>query len=246
MKISLHIQPKAATDEPASLQILSVLFGRRDSKVLPTPFAAEFETAAQPRAGPVPRHEGWTPDRSRTFLVTLPQYVGVTEAAKPARIYLPAACRLRNRDAGRAFHLAREEIVVARPPPPSRRIRVARRTGSGRPDGNRKLRQLHRPGAVVGRRNGRTDGNRKLRQLHRPGAVVGRRSGRTDGNRKLRQLHRPGAVVGRQIGPTDGNRKLRDLYPVTPPRPGHRSATGQTCALARVGLSPCSSRPPPA
>jgi len=101
MEIFLHIRPKTATDEPASLQTLSILFGPRDSRVLPTCFAAALETAVLPRGGPVPRH----------FSCNLPQYLSVTEAANPARINLPTAFRLRERDAGRAFHFAREEVV---------------------------------------------------------------------------------------------------------------------------------------
>ena len=112
MKVILHIQPKAATDEPASAQTLFAPFGPPAAMALPIRLAGALDTAVQPRAGPAPRHKSWTPDRNRTFLVTLPQSDSVTEAAKTAGIKFPTAWRFRNRTAGRAFRLPWQEAVA--------------------------------------------------------------------------------------------------------------------------------------
>lgn len=55
------------------------------------------------RAG---RHDGWTPDRIRTFLDALADCGVASDAARAAGMSVQSAYRLRNSAAGRAFHLA--------------------------------------------------------------------------------------------------------------------------------------------
>jgi hypothetical protein len=58
------------------------------------------------RPGPAQRRDGWTPDRIRSFLGTLAQCGVVADAARAAGMSVQSAYALRNRAAGRAFHLA--------------------------------------------------------------------------------------------------------------------------------------------
>jgi len=57
------------------------------------------------------RADGWTPDRIRTFLLTLADCGVVTDAAAAAGISVRSAYNLRNRAEGRAFHYAWEAAL---------------------------------------------------------------------------------------------------------------------------------------
>ena len=104
--------PEAATDEPASPPTLPAPVAPFVSEALPDRFADALAAAVQPRPGPAPRYDGWTPARIRKFLVSLSEGAIVSRAAEAAGISIPSAYRFRNRAAGRAFNLAWEAAVI--------------------------------------------------------------------------------------------------------------------------------------
>ena len=111
-----EIAAEAATDEPAFPSTLPAIPGARVSDSLTLHFEGALEAAVQPGSGRAARHDGWTPDRIRSFLGTLAQTGSVTVAAKAAGMAVQSAYRFRNRADGRLFHLAWEGALrLARP-----------------------------------------------------------------------------------------------------------------------------------
>ena len=73
------------------------------------------DDGADCRGGRAVRHDGWTPERIRTFLTVLAETGCVASAAKAAEISIRSAYNLRNRAAGRDFHRAWEgALSIAR------------------------------------------------------------------------------------------------------------------------------------
>ena len=72
---------------------------------------ASLKDGADRRGDRATRHDGWTPERIRTFLVTLADCGCVTVAAKAAGMSLRSAYALRNRAEGRTFHYAWEAAL---------------------------------------------------------------------------------------------------------------------------------------
>jgi hypothetical protein len=70
-----------------------------------------LDDGADRRGGRTTRHDGWTPERIRTFLITLAESGCVSDAAKAAGIGLKSAYNLRNRAEGRGFHYAWEAAL---------------------------------------------------------------------------------------------------------------------------------------
>jgi hypothetical protein len=70
-----------------------------------------LDDGADRRGNRTTRHDGWTPERIRTFLVTLADCGCVTDAANAAGMSLRSAYALRNRAEGRAFHYAWEAAL---------------------------------------------------------------------------------------------------------------------------------------
>ena len=70
-----------------------------------------LEDGADRRGDRATRHDGWTPERIRAFLVTLADCGCVTVAAKAAGMSLRSAYALRNRAEGRTFHYAWEAAL---------------------------------------------------------------------------------------------------------------------------------------
>lgn len=68
--------------------------------------AEALDAGRDRRPGRARRSDGWTPDRIRTFLAALAECGVVEDAARAAGMTRQSAYRLRNRAAGRAFHLA--------------------------------------------------------------------------------------------------------------------------------------------
>lgn len=66
---------------------------------------------ADRRGNRATRGDGWTPERIRTFLVTLADCGVVTDAARAAGMSIRSAYNLRNRAEGRAFHYAWEAAL---------------------------------------------------------------------------------------------------------------------------------------
>lgn len=65
-----------------------------------------LESGRDRRPGRGPRHDGWSPERIRLFLATLAETGVAADAARAAGMSVQGAYALRNRAAGRAFHLA--------------------------------------------------------------------------------------------------------------------------------------------
>ena len=99
-----NISSETSTDEPVSPSNSNTLAGSLES-----PLSQRFGDAAADAVDSVAwrvRQDGWTADRIRVFLNTLAQSGSVTDASRAAGISFQSAYRLRNRAAGRAFHLA--------------------------------------------------------------------------------------------------------------------------------------------
>ncbi|WP_114953420.1 hypothetical protein [Sphingosinicella terrae] len=115
-----HLQnnpPAAATDEPAVLSTSADEASapiaaptrpraRISNHLAPDLLDPALHAGTDARPGWSTRADGWTPDRIRTFLTALADCGVVEDAARAAGMSKQSAYRLRNRAAGRAFHVA--------------------------------------------------------------------------------------------------------------------------------------------
>jgi hypothetical protein len=105
-----NIPPGAATDEPAFPSLAPAAADRPAARVSNRLAESLVEPALDcgrdVRADRATRGDGWTPERIRSFLNALAECGVVEDAARAAGISKQSAYNLRNRTAGRAFHVA--------------------------------------------------------------------------------------------------------------------------------------------
>lgn len=85
---------------------------RRELAVLdPSLLGQSVDDGADRRGDRTTRHDGWTPEKIYTFLMTLADTGCVADAARAATMSVQSAYRLRNRVEGRAFNYAWEAAL---------------------------------------------------------------------------------------------------------------------------------------
>lgn len=77
-----------------------------------TKLFAAWDTAPPPPDAPAVRHDGWTPERERTFLTTLAETSVVADAARAAGMSPKSAYNRRNCAAGHAFALGWDAAIL--------------------------------------------------------------------------------------------------------------------------------------
>lgn len=87
----------------------------RDGEAAPlvsTKLFAAWDTAPSPPGAPPPRHDGWTPERERIFLITLAETGVVSDSARAAGMSRESAYARRNSAAGHAFALGWDAAIL--------------------------------------------------------------------------------------------------------------------------------------
>lgn len=82
------------------------------ASLVSTKLFAAWDTAPPPAGAPTPRHDGWTPERERIFLLTLAESGVVADAARAAGMSRESAYARRNSAAGHAFALGWDAAIL--------------------------------------------------------------------------------------------------------------------------------------
>src|SRR5687768_14196019 len=109
MEHTANTPPTAATDEPAvppAFLASGRPAARVSSRLTESLIEPALDAGHDVHPGRATRIDGWTPDRIRIFLAALAECGVVEDAARAAGMSKQSAYNLRNRTAGRAFHVA--------------------------------------------------------------------------------------------------------------------------------------------
>ena len=82
------------------------------ASLVSTKLFAAWDIAPPPPGAPNPRHDGWTPERERTFLLTLAETGVVADSARAAGLTRESAYARRNSAAGHAFALGWDAAIL--------------------------------------------------------------------------------------------------------------------------------------